>query len=106
MNMSWVSWGRLLMLTWNVMLPASSFDTTTLVTSGALAFSPTESAKDWLLLVERAEPPSAAGTPTRSAASTMRTPTRVFTADRLAATHFERRAQVADRSRERQGSSP
>jgi hypothetical protein len=41
--MSDVSAGRLLMLILKVMFPASSFDTTTVVMSGACASSPVES---------------------------------------------------------------
>ena len=41
--MSCVSVGRLLMLTFHVINPASSFETSMLVMSGALAFSPSES---------------------------------------------------------------
>ena len=42
--MSAVNAGRLLMLTLNVIIPASSFETATLVISGAIASSPIESA--------------------------------------------------------------
>ena len=42
-NMSAVSAGRLLMLTLNVTSPASSFETTMFVMSGALGSSPVES---------------------------------------------------------------
>ena len=41
--MSGVSAGRLLMFTWKVISPASSFETAMLVMSGAAASSPTES---------------------------------------------------------------
>src|SRR5262245_47856184 len=70
--MSGVSAGRLLMFTWRVMLPASSFETPMLVMSGAAASSPTESVNVWELATTCDDPPTAAGTPTRSIARASR----------------------------------
>ena len=78
--MSGVSAGRLLMLICNVMFPASSFATTTLVMSGAAASSPVESGKVVVLLEPRAEPPSAAvGRATRTATSAIQISSLVLT---------------------------
>ena len=60
------------MFTWKVISPASSFETATLVMSGAFASSPIESLNVCELAAACDDPPSAAGTPTSSAASTSR----------------------------------
>ncbi len=67
--MSGVSAGRLLMLIWKVIGPASSFETLTFVMSGAFASSPVESLKVTLFAARCAEPPSAPGTATTRAAA-------------------------------------
>ena len=55
------------MLILNVIIPALSFETTTLVMSGALVSSPVESANVELFAVVRAAPPNATdGSPTSS----------------------------------------
>jgi hypothetical protein len=70
--MSGVNVGRLLTLIWNVIRPASSFETTMLVMSGALASSPIESGNVCELAAVCDDPPSATGTPTTSAVSARR----------------------------------
>src|SRR2546430_2189084 len=78
--MSGVSAGRLLMLTWKVIIPASSFETTTLVMSGAAGSSPIESGYVVELAAARDDPPSAtAGRATRRAPNASRTGSRAFT---------------------------
>jgi hypothetical protein len=57
--MSSVNAGRFEMLVLNVMVPASSFETTTEVMSGALASSPVESLKVWEFALARDELPNA-----------------------------------------------
>ena len=58
-----MSAGRLLMFTWKVISPASSFETAMLVMSGAAASSPTESLNVCEFAAACDDPPSAAGTP-------------------------------------------
>ncbi len=58
--MSGVSVGRLEMFTLKVISPASSFETSTLVMSGAAASSPAESGKLWAFVLPRSALPSAA----------------------------------------------
>jgi hypothetical protein len=81
MYMSGVNAGRLLMFTWKVIRPASSLETATLVMSGALASSPTESLNVCELAVVCDDPPSAAGTPTKRVAS----PSRIASLDLIGA---------------------
>src|SRR5215831_15145846 len=78
--MSLVRAGRLLMFTWKVICPASSFDTATLVMSGARASSPVESVNVCELLSARLEPPRATGAPASTATSMARTPSLAFIA--------------------------
>ena len=77
--MSGVSAGRLGMLTWNVMFPASSFDTVIAVMSGAAGFSPVESWKVCELLalaVTRRTLPSAVLGSGHEQAAAARSPSR------------------------------
>jgi hypothetical protein len=78
--MSGVSVGRLLMLILKVMFPASSFETSTLVMSGAFGFSPVESGKLWEFDDARAVLPSATvGSATSAMPSATSSKNRSFT---------------------------
>ncbi len=77
--MSAVSVGRLLTLTWKVIRPASSFETTTLVMSGAAGSSPVESGYVVEFFRWRAESPNAtAGIAASATPSTSRSSSRAF----------------------------
>src|SRR5689334_12167163 len=79
-NMSGVSAGRFGMLTWKVIIPASSLETTMLVMSGALTSSPIESGKVVVFEPAREESPEAIeGTAARATPRTNRSSKRRFT---------------------------
>ena len=78
-NMSGVSAGRLVMLIWKVISPASSLETTMLVMSGASTSSPVESGKVVVFEPARDESPEAMGTAARATPRTSRSSKRRFT---------------------------